>query len=103
MRMKLSAVAVALVIGGSVAHAQAPYPNTGRDLAASCAICHGTNGANAGGLPSLAGQPKDYIVKQLADFREGKRPATLMHQIAKGLTPAQVDAVAAFYAAQKAK
>lgn len=101
--MKLVAIALALVIGSSVAHAQAPYPYSGRDLAASCAICHGTNGANAGGLPSLAGQPKDYILKQLADFRDGKRPATVMHQIAKGLTPAQVDAVAAFYAAQKAK
>ena len=85
------------------ASAQATYPNTGRDLAASCAICHGTNGTNAGGLPNLAGQPQDYLVRQLRDFRDGKRPATIMHQISKGLTEEQIAAVTAYWSAQKAK
>jgi cytochrome c553 len=78
-------------------------PQAGRDLAASCAICHGTDGTNAGGMPNVAGQPKDTLVRHLRDFRDGKRPATIMHQISKGLTEEQIEAVAAFWSAQKAK
>ena len=77
--------------------------NTARNLASACAICHGTNGANAGGLPNIAGQSRDYLAKQLRDFRDGKRPATIMHQIAKGYTEEQIDALAGYFAAQKAK
>lgn len=84
-------------------HAQSPYPHTARDLAASCAICHGTNGLNAGGLPHLAGQPQAYIVQQLKDFRDGKRPAVIMHQIAKGYTEEQYELLGAWFAAQKRK
>jgi len=85
------------------ASAQGTYPNTGRDLAASCAICHGTNGVNAGGIPNLAGQPASYLAMQLRDFRDGKRPATIMHQISKGLTEEQIELVSAYWSAQKAK
>ncbi len=102
MRTKLL-VAVALASVPLAAFAQGTYPNLGRDLAASCAICHGTNGMNAGGMPNLAGQPKDYLAMQLRDFRDGKRPATIMHQIAKGLTEEQIEAVSAYYATQKLK
>jgi sulfide dehydrogenase cytochrome subunit len=58
---------------------------------------------NAGGMPNLAGQPQDYLAKQLRDFRDGKRPATIMHQISKGLTEDQIVAVSAYWSAQKAK
>lgn len=83
--------------------AQNGESNVARDLAAACAICHGTNGYNAGGLPHLAGQPKDYIVQQLRDFRDGKRPATIMHQIAKGYTEEQYELLGAWFAAQQRK
>jgi cytochrome c553 len=102
MRAKLL-VAAALAGIPLAASAQAPYANTGRDLAATCAICHGTNGTNAGGMPNVAGQPKETLARHLRDFRDGKRPATIMHQIAKGLTEAQIEAVAAFWSAQKAQ
>ena len=74
----------------------------GRNLAAPCAICHGTDGRSPSkDLVPLAGLPSDYIVKQLVDFRDGKRPATVMHQIAKGYTDPQIKALAAWFAAQK--
>jgi len=74
----------------------------GRNLAASCAICHGTEGrAVTKDMVSLAGLPKDYIAQHLQDFKSGKRPATVMHQIAKGYTEAQIEAMAAWFAAQK--
>ena len=76
----------------------------GRNLAAACAICHGTDGRPAKGdspLIPLAGLPRDHIATQMRAFRDGKRPATVMHQIAKGYTDPQIDALAAWFAAQK--
>lgn len=81
--------------------AQAPDPNLGRNVAANCANCHGTNGRSVGGMPALAGQPRDYLVRTMREFRDGKRPATIMHQLAKGYTEEQIEAVAAYFAAQK--
>lgn len=75
--------------------------NLGRDVAANCAACHGTDGKSRGPLPSLAGQDKAYIVQQVKDFRDGKRPSTIMQQLAKGYTDAEIDAAAAYFAAQK--
>ena len=74
----------------------------GRNLAAGCAICHGTEGhAVTRDVVSLAGQSRDHLARQLRDFRDGKRPATVMHQIAKGYSDPQIDALAAWFAAQK--
>ena len=75
--------------------------NLGRDVAANCATCHGTDGKSRGPVPSLAGQDKAYIVQQVKDFRDGKRPSTIMQQLAKGYTDAEIDAAAAYFAAQK--
>jgi len=72
-----------------------------RDLAAPCAMCHGTNGHAVQGVPRLAGQSKQYIVQQLEDFRDGKRPATIMHQIARGYSEQQYETLGAFFAAQR--
>jgi cytochrome c553 len=75
-----------------------------RGMAANCAACHGTNGISAGGaIPStgLAGGSKDYIVAQMKAFKDGKREATVMHQIAKGYSDAEIAALADFFAAQK--
>jgi cytochrome subunit of sulfide dehydrogenase len=90
-------LAIALV---SSAGAQAPS-TSGRNLAAACANCHGTNGASRGGIPSLAGRDRWELVRLMQDFRSGKRQATVMHQIAKGYTDEQVDAIAAYLSAQR--
>ena len=76
----------------------------GRNLAAPCAICHGTDGRSAtkdSPLIPLAGLPRDHIATQMRAFRDGKRPATVMHQLSKGYTDAQIDAIAGWFAAQK--
>ncbi len=74
-----------------------------RSMASACAICHGTNGKPAPNAPliPLAGLPQDHIATQMRAFRDGKRPATVMHQIAKGYSDPQIDAIAAWFAAQK--
>lgn len=105
MKRFLCVTAVLAIASPMVAGGETPAdPAAGRDLAAACAICHGTNGWSAGGrLPHLAGQPKEYLVKQMRDFRDGSRPATIMTQIARGYTEEQYQAMAAFFAAQKVR
>jgi cytochrome subunit of sulfide dehydrogenase len=82
------------------AAAQRVDPNAGRNLAAACANCHGTNGVSQPGMPRLAGQPRAYLEQQMRDFKAGKRPATIMHQIAKGYSDEQIDALAAYLSEQ---
>ena len=101
--MKRTLLLAALAAACLPAMGQPPGAEFGRNLAAACALCHGTNGINAGGLPDIGGMPRDHIAQQLRDFRDGKRPATIMHQIAKGYTEPQIAALAEFFAAQKAK
>jgi cytochrome subunit of sulfide dehydrogenase len=93
-----------IVFAAALAAAFSAYSQeNGRDLAAGCAICHGTQGKPAPNAPliPLAGLPQDHIATQMRAFRDGKRPATVMHQIAKGYSDAQIDAMAAWFAAQK--
>ncbi|HEX4885483.1 MAG TPA: c-type cytochrome [Casimicrobiaceae bacterium] len=105
MKVLASAAAVALATAASAVMAQAPAPDPalGRSLAATCSNCHGTGGKAAPGsaVPGLAGRSAEDIVRLMQEFRDGKRQATIMHQLAKGYTPEQVDAIAAFFAAQK--
>jgi cytochrome subunit of sulfide dehydrogenase len=100
MRFRMLLVAALLATPGA-ATAQSPDPDLGRNLAASCAMCHGTDGRSAGITESLAGRPKDEIAATVRLFREGKKPATIMTQIAKGYTDAQVEAIAAYLSEQK--
>lgn len=74
-----------------------------RNLAATCANCHGTDGRAVGEMKPLAGMPADEIVKKVGEFRSGVQPATIMHQISKGYTEEQIRLVAGYFAAQKAR
>jgi cytochrome c553 len=53
-------------------------------------------------MPALAGRQRSEIARLMQEFRSGKRPATVMHQIARGYNDDQVDAIAAYLSAQKA-
>ena len=72
-------------------------------LAANCAACHGTQGRPASGsnVSALAGRQAGEIVEIMGQFKEGKRPATIMHQIAKGYSDAEIAALAAHFAMQR--
>ncbi len=74
-----------------------------RNLAASCTACHGSNGNSEGGMPVLAGLDKVLFVTQMKDFKSGARPATVMHQHAKGYTDEEFQLLAEYFAAQKRK
>jgi cytochrome c553 len=99
----------ALTVAGAVTStafaqaAAAPNPHLGRNLAATCANCHGTNGQARGDMKQLAGVSAEKITAMMADYKSGNQPATIMHQIAKGYTDEQIKLIAAYFAAQPAK
>lgn len=74
-----------------------------KSLAATCANCHGTDGRAASGssVPALAGMPRAYMVAQLKAFKDGSRPATIMHQLSKGYSEAQIEQIATYFSNQK--
>jgi cytochrome c553 len=101
---RLRCVAAIAALGALINSASAadvgPYANLGRDVVANCANCHGTDGRSRGAMPSLAGQDAAVIVQRMKEFRDGRRAATVMQQLAKGYTDAQIEAAAAYFAAQ---
>lgn len=95
--------ATVLLAACAAAPARAQDPAYARNLSAACFTCHGTDGRSAGGIPpSLAGQNKNYLLQQMKDFKAGKRPATIMHQQAKGYTDQELEAIAGYFAGVKA-
>jgi cytochrome c553 len=97
-------IVAALVCAGSMivlsGESAAQDMTRGRNLAAACANCHGTDGRAVAGAQVLAGQDKAALVKAFKEFQSGTRPATIMHQISKGYTDQQIDLIAAYFAAQ---
>ncbi len=70
--------------------------------AQTCVACHGPEGNSANpALPSLAGQPKQFIATQLVMFREGNRKDAQMSPFAMGLSNAEVNELSAYFSAQK--
>ncbi len=66
-----------------------------------CFLCHGLNGESASAVfPRLAGQHSEYITKQLADFKSGKRASDTMKPQAEELTPAEMKALGLFFQAK---
>jgi cytochrome c553 len=97
-----TACALALAAAGAASQAGAQEAVYARNLAAPCFTCHGTDGRSVGGVPpSLAGKSKGELLQVLLAFKSGKRPATLMHQQAKGYTDQQLDAIAGYFAGMK--
>jgi len=91
-----------LLLWGAAAHAQ--DANVGRNLAATCSNCHGTNGQAKGDtVTPLAGMPAERLITTFNAYKNGALPATIMHQIAKGYTDEQLKAIAAYFAVQPKK
>lgn len=97
----LGALACVLLAAASPASAQDTHLS--RNLAATCANCHGTDGQARGDMQPLAGMSADKMLALLADYRGGAQPLTIMHQIVKGYTEPQLKLIAGYFAAQKPK
>jgi cytochrome c553 len=101
MARQLVGLAIFIVAAGA-AHAQTPEALNLRSMAASCAQCHGTDGRSAPGsaVPALAGMPRDHLAAQLKAFKAGSRPSTVMGQLAKGFSDAQLEQLADYFSRQ---
>ena len=101
--MKLWMIAAAAAVAWSPLASLAQDAHLARNLAATCANCHGTNGQARGDMKPLAGLSAEKIIAAVADYKSGAQPATIMHQIAKGYTDEQIRLVAGYFAAQPGK
>ena len=72
-----------------------------RSWAAACANCHGTVGNAQPGIAALGGMKRDEIVGKMLDFKNGRQPASVMHQLAKWYSDEQIAAIAGYFAVQK--
>lgn len=104
----LTALAAALAVAPALAADAKPAfkPDAARGQAASaaCQACHLADGSRGvAANPILQGQHPEYIVKQLGEFKAGKRQNAIMNAMAAPLTEEQMQDIAAFYAGKSAQ
>jgi len=109
--INLFAVASVAATLSTAALAAEPVKTAKPDLAAGeakatqvCVACHAVDGSRgAPSFPILQGQHPEYLVKQLVEFKSGKRKNAVMLGFASNLSDADMRNVSAFYASKKAK
>jgi len=107
MQLPLVLTLMALLAGPALAAeskpAFKPDPAKGQQLAATCVACHAADGTR--GLPAnpiLQAQHPEYLVKQLTEFKAGKRKNPVMSGMAAPLAEEDMKHIAAFYGSKKA-
>jgi cytochrome c553 len=70
----------------------------GATLALNCTMCHGAQGMSTSNAPNLAGQYPEVVIKQLEDYKAGKRASPIMVALAKNLPEQDIADLAAYYA-----
>ncbi len=74
-------------------------PKAGENEAGECAGCHSIDGnALNPNFPSLAGQPAEYLIKAMKDYREGRRNDPLMSGVMRNVKDESIENLAAYYA-----
>lgn len=69
--------------------------------AASCSGCHAVRSGVQSPIPPVNGRPAAEIVSAMVEFRSGARPSTVMDRIAKGYSPEETQAIAAWLQTQR--
>jgi cytochrome c553 len=93
----VATVVLASVVLASVVFAAGEAPAG----AAACSGCHAGSARVVTPVPRIIGLDRAAIVKAMQEFRSGQRAATVMDRIAKGFTDEEIQAIAAWYAAQR--
>ena len=94
-------ILAALLLGGLSAMAALADQRQGQMLAFSCAACHGTEGKSPGSIAYINGRSADYIREAMLDFKNDRRPASVMNRIAKGYDDEQISLIADYFASLK--
>jgi cytochrome subunit of sulfide dehydrogenase len=95
VRVAGGALAVVALLGAKVLAADAPPGAT------SCSGCHSASATDTSTPPRLIGRDPAKMVAALQEFRTGQRKGTIMDRVVKGFTPEEIQAIAAWYGAQK--
>ncbi len=103
----LMLVVAAIAPAFAAEHAAAAKPDLAKGQTLStnvCGACHTADGSRgAPANPILQGQHPEYLVKQLVEFKSGKRANPIMQGMAASLSDEDMKNVAAFYASKQAK
>ncbi|WP_455206842.1 c-type cytochrome [Kaarinaea lacus] len=101
MKIVVGALMVAATLSMS-ATAVAGDAAAGKAKSESCVACHGMNGRSTNpNNPSLAGQKKNYLIKAMKDYKDGKRQDPMMTSMMAALTDADMENLAEFYSSIK--
>lgn len=103
--LTLAAASMHVAALAAEAAASAPEPAKGAAIStAVCAACHNNDGSRGSAAnPIIQGQHPDYLVKQLTEYKAGKRVNPIMQGMAAPLSAADMKNVAAFYASKQPK
>lgn len=103
MNYKRSIISLLFACVAATVSAAEPPTSVVGVIDSRCAVCHGREGESANAIyPRLAAQHPDYMIKQLTDFREGRRKGDAMPEMAKDLTDAQIKDLAAWFSSRPA-
>ena len=94
-----AAAPAATATPAAAAPAQPPSAMQIRVWASTCMACHGTAGRAQPGMESLAGMPRDEMIRKMQGFKTGRSPATIMHHHTRGYSDEQIAAIAGYFAA----
>ncbi|HNV87520.1 MAG TPA: c-type cytochrome [Methylotenera sp.] len=115
MRIGLGALLLSLAVSSALAEtkaagnkaaeksppAVAEATSTEKTVQTMCAACHASDGNSVITLnPKLAGQSSEYLLKQLTNFKEGKRANAVMSGMAANLTPEEMTNLATYFSAK---
>jgi cytochrome c553 len=105
MLNRLSLAAVLSALAGAALPAAAADPQVmarGEEIVqAKCFICHGAEGESSSpAFPRLAGQNAVYVVRQLSDYKSGRRKSSTMQPMVEDLNEADFKALGTFFASR---
>jgi len=101
--MKIIVGALAAVVSLSIySNAMAGDAAAGKEKAAACVSCHGMNGKSTNpNNPNLAGQKKNYLIKAMKDYKDGKRQDAMMTTMISPMSDADIENLAEYFSSVK--
>jgi cytochrome c553 len=98
MRVQFLTILSAAAFAAATTTASAGDPAAGKAKSVACAGCHGADGVSViPTFPNLAGQKEAYLIATLKGFRDGTRKNATMNPMAKPLSDADIENLAAYY------
>lgn len=74
---------------------------SGHAMVQTCYVCHGPEGRSAEAVPALMRGQKEFVVRQMIEFKTDRKPATIMNRVAKSYSDEQIAAIADYLAGLK--